>query len=70
MLGRDIGEKAEAAAIDADERNVARGDIARRVQQGAIAADGDHEVGAVSDLALVDVCRVDETACRIRGYRS
>ena len=55
VLGRDVGEKAEPAAIDADEWNVACGDVARGVQQSAVAADSDHEVGAVSDLALVDV---------------
>ena len=61
VLGRDVGEKAEAAAIDADERNVACGDVARGVQQRAVAADRDDEVGAVRDLALVDVRSVGKS---------
>ena len=65
VLGRHVGQEAQAAAIDADERHLARGDVASCVQQRAVAADRDDEVGLGGDLALVDVSRARELARRI-----
>ena len=49
-LGADVGEEAEPAAVDAEQRHVAAGRQARGVQQRAVAADGDQQVGAVRQL--------------------
>ena len=65
VLGRHVRQEAQAAAVDADERHVARGDVARGVQQRAVAADRDDQVGFGGDLALVDVRRALERARRI-----
>ena len=54
VLRHDIGEEAEAAAIDAEQRHGVARHQARRVQQRAIAADGDHEVGPRAELGVSD----------------
>ena len=54
VLRHDIGEEAEAAAIDAEQRHGVARHQARRVQQRAIAADGDQEVGPRAQLGVGD----------------
>jgi len=44
-IGADIGQKSQPPAVDAQQRHAMRGDQARRVQQRAVAADGDDEIG-------------------------
>jgi hypothetical protein len=50
VLGRNIREESEATAIDSDERHVALGDVPRRVQQRAVTADRDDELGLFGEL--------------------
>ncbi len=52
VLRHDVGEEAQPAAVDAEQRHGVARHQARGVQQRAIAADGDDEVGAFRDLAL------------------
>ncbi len=48
LVGADVGQKAQAATVDAQHRNVMPGQCPRRAQQAAVAADhNDH----VADLA-------------------
>ena len=54
VLGGDVGEKTESAAIDPEQRHAALRDVPRRVQQGAVAADRDDEVDVLSELRLRD----------------
>ena len=52
--GMHIGQEPEPAAIDAEQRHAVPGHQARRVEQGAVPADGDDEVGAGAELRLGD----------------
>ncbi len=54
VLGRDVGEEAEAATIDAEQRHAARGDMPSGVQQCAVAANGHHDVDALRELRFGD----------------
>ena len=64
---RDVGEEAEPALIDADQRHVERRQRARDVEHGAVAADHDGQIGELAgslqrhDLEVVagDVRRGD-----------
>ena len=56
VLGRHVRQKAQAAAVDADERHVTRGDVARGVQQRAVAADRDDEVGFRLAISRSSTC--------------
>ena len=47
--GRDIGEEPEAAEVHADEGDPKRRQMARHVQQGAVAADDHGEVDVLAD---------------------
>jgi hypothetical protein len=51
LARRDVGEKAEAAAVDAQQRHVAARDQPGGVQHRAVAADGHHQVGAAASSA-------------------
>ena len=51
MIGRDVGEKAESALVDAEQRDFVIRQRARRVEQGAVAADDDDEVALLAELA-------------------
>ena len=44
LVGQDVRQEAESAAVDADERDAARERELRREQQGAVAADRHDEV--------------------------
>ena len=44
VLRRHIGQKTEPAEIDAQQRHVLSRDDAGRVQQGPVAANGDHQI--------------------------
>ena len=50
--GQHVGEKTQAAAIDADQRHAAMRDQARGIEQGAVAANGDDQVGVIGDFCL------------------
>jgi hypothetical protein len=50
---RDIGEKAEASLVDADQRHVEGRELAAERQHGAVAADHDGEVGVLAELGGV-----------------
>ncbi len=52
VLRHDVGEEAEPAAVDAEERHVVTGHQARAVEQGAVAADGDEQVRLLGELLL------------------
>jgi len=50
LAGRDVGEEAEAALIDADEGDIEGGEGAGRIEQGAVATDHDDGVALAADL--------------------
>ncbi len=50
VLGRDVRQEPEAAAIDSEQRHAALGHMASGVQQRAVAADGDDDVDALREL--------------------
>ena len=50
VLGHHVGQEPEPSAIDAEKGYAMARDEARRVEQGAVAADRDHEVGAAGEL--------------------
>ena len=54
VLGHDVGEEADAAAVDPEERHAVARYQARRVQERAVPADRDDEVGARAELLLSD----------------
>ena len=53
-VGTDVGQEPESSAIDAEHRHVAGGGHAGGVQHGAVAADGDQQVGPARELRLRD----------------
>ena len=46
VIGHDVGQKSEAAAIDAQQRHVVPRDQPRGIEERAVAADGDDKVRA------------------------
>ena len=50
LVGKDVGQETEPAAIDADERDTARKRELCREEQGAVAADRDDEVRLLPEL--------------------
>ena len=44
LIGRNVGEKPEAAAVHADHRHLRRREIARNAEQAAVAADDDQQI--------------------------
>ncbi len=67
LHGADVGEKAQPAAIDAEQRHVAIIREPRGVQQRAVAADRDQELGAAGERILGQ--RHDALAGRDRALR-
>ncbi len=58
LIGRDVGEESETAAIHADDRNLRRREIARDAEQAAVAADDDQQIADGAEcLALFDAMR-------------
>ena len=49
VVGRNVGEKAEATEVDADERHAVRRQVTRDVQQRAIAADDHGQIDVFTD---------------------
>ena len=47
----DVGHEADAALVDADQRHAVAHQVARGGEHGAVAADDDREVGALSPSA-------------------
>ncbi len=56
LIGRDVGEKPEPAAIDADHRHLRRSQIARDAEQAAVAADDDQQI-----------TQIDRVPCALRS---
>ena len=53
ILRQHISEETQPAAVDAEQRHVAAGQQPCRLEQGAVAAHGDDEIGARADLGAV-----------------
>ena len=48
-LGRDVGQEAQPAAIDADHRNAGMGQVPPHAEQAAVAADHDNQAAALAE---------------------
>ena len=56
VLRHDVGEEPEAPAVDAEHRHAVARDQARGVQQRAVTADGDDQVGTLAKHPFRDAC--------------
>ncbi len=54
VFGHHVGEEAEPAAIDAEQRGVGASEKPSGMQQGAIAADRDDEISVISEHVVWD----------------
>ena len=72
MLGRDVRQETEPAAIDAEQRHAAPGDVPSGVQQRAVAADRYDEVDALGELRLGDVLEAvaEDSVSACRGAKT
>ena len=52
VLGEDVGEEAQPAAIDANQGYAAMGDEARRIEKCSVAANRDDQVCLVGDFVF------------------
>ena len=57
VLGQYVSQETQPAAIDAHQWHAATRDQARRIQQGAVAANGDDQVGVIGDFRFGDAIR-------------
>jgi hypothetical protein len=47
---RNVGQKSQPTLVDADQRNIVRGELARIRQHRAVAADDDGEIDCLTEL--------------------